>query len=45
MFTLTLVAGLWISLMMVILPQVLAHPHAIEGSPYKQRPVRRRNRA
>jgi hypothetical protein len=41
MLTITLVAGLWISVLIVFLPQVLAHPHAVMPLKY-QRPVRRR---
>lgn len=43
MLILSLVAGFWVSLMILVLPRVLAHPHAV--ALYEKRPYRRRPRA
>ena len=36
MLSLSLVSGLWIAVMVLILPRVLAHPHAVQPLPLKR---------
>jgi hypothetical protein len=44
MLNITLVAGLWIAMMLLVLPRVLAHPHAVQAKvpQNRKRPTHRR---
>lgn len=42
MLTLSLASGFWIAVMVLVLPRVLAHPHAVHPIPLKRNQQRRK---